>query len=149
MIGEKNENIVKAVLDLYQLSNQQSPYSPILIQHVATQGTFSYRSSFLKRAMKFWRNLQVDLRYANYCLVLLQVPKTFVTVQIFWGRLMVCPFTGPKMFCTGSNFLNQPKNLTAFSASSKTFLPAQKTILLNVNHLFVWHKMFVTATICK
>ena len=47
------------------------------------------------------------------------------------------------------NFLNQPKNLTAFNASSKTFVPAQKPILLNANHLFVWHKMFVTATICK
>ena len=64
-------------------------------------------------------------------------------------RIMPCPFTGPKMFCAGPNFLSQPKNLTAFSASSKTFVPAQKPILLNANHLFVWHKMFVTATICK
>ena len=62
---------------------------------------------------------------------------------------MPCPFTGPKMFCDGPNFLSQPKNLTAFSASSKPFVPAQKPILLNANHLFVWHKMFVTATICK
>ena len=64
-------------------------------------------------------------------------------------KLMPCPFTGLKMFCVGSNFLSQPKNLTAFSAFSKIFVPAQKTILLNGNHLFVWHKMFVTATICK
>ena len=28
--------------------------------------------------------------------------------------LMPCPFTGPKMFCAGPNFLSQPKNLTAF-----------------------------------
>ena len=57
-------------------------------------------------------------------------------------RVMPCPFTGPKMFCA--------KNLAAFSASSKTFVSAQKTILVNANHLFVWHKMFVTATtICK
>ena len=34
-------------------------------------------------------------------------------------------------------------------ASSKTFVLAQKPILMNANHLFVWHKMFVTATICK
>ena len=39
---------------------------------------------------------------------------------------MPCPFTGPKMFCAGPNFLSQPKHLTAFSASSKTFVPAQK-----------------------
>ena len=59
---------------------------------------------------------------------------------------MPYPFTGPKMFAAGPNFLSQPKNLTAFSAS---FVPAQKKNLLNANHLFVWHKMFVTATICK
>ena len=62
------------------------------------------------------------------------------------GTLMPCPFTGPKMFCAGPSFLSEPKNLTAFSASSNTFVPAQKTILLNANHLFVRHKMFVTAT---
>jgi len=64
-------------------------------------------------------------------------------------RLMPCPFSSPKMFCADPNFLSQPKNMTAFSASSKTFVPAQKPILLNANRLFVWHKMFVTATICK
>jgi hypothetical protein len=62
---------------------------------------------------------------------------------------MPYPFTGRKMFCAGPNFMSQPKNLTVFSASSKTFLPKQKPILLNANHLFVWHKMFVTGTICK
>ena len=63
--------------------------------------------------------------------------------------LMPFPFTGLKMFCAGPKFLSQPKNLTTFSASSKTFVPAQKPILLNANYLFVWHKMFVPATICK
>ena len=62
---------------------------------------------------------------------------------------MPCPFTGPKMFCAGPNFLSQPKNLTAFSASSKTFVPAQKLILRNANHLFAWHKIFVTGTKCQ
>ena len=63
--------------------------------------------------------------------------------------LMPCASTGPKMFCAGPNFLSQPKTLTAFSASSKTFVPAQKPILLNTNYLFVWHEMIVTGTICK
>ena len=45
------------------------------------------------------------------------------------------------MFSAGPNIL------TAFSASSKTFVLAQKPILLNAKHLFVWHKMFVTTTI--
>jgi hypothetical protein len=40
------------------------------------------------------------------------------------------------VFCAGPNFLSQPKNLTAFSAASKTFVPAQKPILLNANNLF-------------
>ena len=55
---------------------------------------------------------------------------------------MPCPYTGRKMFCAG-------RNLTAFSAYSKTFVTAQKPILLNANPLFVWHNIFVTATICK
>ena len=62
---------------------------------------------------------------------------------------MPCPFIGPNMFYAVPNFLSQLKNLTAFTASSKTFVPAQKPILLNANHLFVWHIMFVTATKCK
>ena len=53
------------------------------------------------------------------------------------------------MFCAGRNFLSQPKDLTAFSFFSKTFVMGQKPILLNANHLFVLHKMFVTGTICK
>ena len=39
---------------------------------------------------------------------------------------MPCPFTGPKMFCPGLNVLSQAKHLNAFSASSKTFVLAQK-----------------------
>jgi hypothetical protein len=70
-------------------------------------------------------------------------------IVICSDTLMPCPFTGPKMFCASPNFLSQPKNLVAFSASSKTFAPAQKPIFLNANHLFVWHKMFVTNTIRK
>ena len=62
---------------------------------------------------------------------------------------MSYPFTGPKMFCAGPNFLSQPKTSTAFSAPSKPFVLEQKPILLNTNHLFVWHKMFVTGTISK
>ena len=56
--------------------------------------------------------------------------------------LMPCPFTGPKMFCPVPNFLSQPKNLTAFSSSSKTFVPAQKAILLNANHHTGWCPFF-------
>ena len=58
---------------------------------------------------------------------------------------MLCPFTGPKTFCTGPNFLSQPKNLSAFRAFSKTFVPTQKPILLNANHRLVWHKKFEPA----
>ena len=48
-------------------------------------------------------------------------------------RFLPCPFTGPKMLCAGPNFLSQPKNLNVL-------VPAQKTILLNANHLF---KLFI------
>ena len=84
----------------------------------------------------------------------MQIECKWKYIFLYWKillciKIMPCPFTGPKMFCACPNFLSQPKDLTAFSASSKTFVLAQKTILLNANHLFVWHKMFVTATICK
>ena len=52
-------------------------------------------------------------------------------------KLLPCPVTGSKMFCAGPNFLSQPQNLTGFGASSITFVPAQKSILLNANHIFV------------
>ena len=45
-----------------------------------------------------------------------------------------------------SKFFIQSENLTAFSASSNTFVPAQKNILLNPNHTFVRRKIYVTAT---
>jgi hypothetical protein len=66
-----------------------------------------------------------------------------------YGRFMPCPFTGPKMFCAGQNVLSHSKNLIAFSAFSKTFVPAKKSILLYANHLLFWYKKFVTGTICK
>ena len=49
-------------------------------------------------------------------------------IKALFKNVMPCPFTGRKMFCAGPNFLSQPKNLTAF-------VPAQKSILLNANHL--------------
>ena len=59
-----------------------------------------------------------------------------------------CSFTGSKIFCASPIFLSHPKNLTAFSASSKSFVPAQKVNLLNENNFLVWHKIFVTDKIC-
>ena len=61
---------------------------------------------------------------------------------------MPCSFTGPKIFYADPNFLSQPKNLTAFSASSKTFVPAQKTNFTECKSSFClaqnvcdWHNM--------
>ena len=48
----------------------------------------------------------------------LNISTSTYAIQIY-KALMPCPFTGPKMFCARPNFLSQPKNLTAFSASSK------------------------------
>ena len=64
----------------------------------------------------------------HLCLVLLQVPKCFVPVQIFWAS---------------------PKTWLHLVPPQKLLCWHKKTILLNAKHLFVWHKMFVTATICK
>ena len=68
-------------------------------------------------------------------------PSTFIPASSAQRDELPGLFTGPKWFCARPNVLSQPKNLTAFSALSKTFVLAQKPSLLNV-----WHKMFVTAT---
>ena len=47
-----------------------------------------------------------------------------------FGYLLPCPFTGPKIICAGPNVLSQPKNLTAFSASHKDFVPDTKMICI-------------------
>ena len=39
---------------------------------------------------------------------------------------MPCPFTGPKMFCAGPNFLCQTKNLFTYCGSHKHFVPDKK-----------------------
>jgi hypothetical protein len=51
-------------------------------------------------------------------------------VQIY---LMPCPFTGPKMFCAGPNFLSQPNNLFTYCASHKHFVPDKKMICIQQN----------------
>ena len=49
---------------------------------------------------------------------------------LIWGEKvgcqMPCPFTGPKMFCASPNILSQPRNLTAFSDSTKNFFAGTK-----------------------
>ena len=57
-----------------------------------------------------------------------------------------CPFTGLKMFCACPNVLRHSKNLIAYSASSKTFVPAQKTVLLQVTKSFVPVQIFLCQT---
>ena len=50
---------------------------------------------------------------------------------VYFNVFMPCPILRSifhKMFYAGPNILSQPKKLTAFSASSKTFVLAQKTI---------------------
>ena len=49
-----------------------------------------------------------------------------------WGtrRLMPCPFTGPKMFWAGPNFLCQTKNLFTYCGSHKHFVPDKKMICI-------------------
>ena len=44
--------------------------------------------------------------------------------------LMPCPFTGPKMFWAGPNFLCQTKNLFTYCGSHKHFVPDKKMICI-------------------
>ena len=108
------------------------------------------RVRFLNHFSPLWYNLKIQCPFGFFIISFGKNTLYFIKIDDFELLfVMPCPFTGPKMFCAGPNFLSQPKNLTAFSASSKTFVSAQKPILLNANHLFAWHKMFLTDTICK
>ena len=46
------------------------------------------------------------------------------------SELMPCPFTGPKMFWAGHNFLCQTKNLFTYCGSHKHFVPDKKMICI-------------------
>ena len=93
------------------------------------------------------------IHIVGYCFFVTHSPQK--TCSCFYEFLMPCPFAGPKIFCASPNFLSQPKNLTAISASSKTFVPAQKNnftefklsffLAQHVNRFFVWHKKFGPA----
>ena len=44
--------------------------------------------------------------------------------------LLPCPFSGPKMFWVGPNFLCQTKNLFTYCGSHKHFVPDKKMICI-------------------
>ena len=48
---------------------------------------------------------------------------------------MPCPFTGPKMFCAGPNFLSQPKNLFTFCARQKDDLHSAKLFFVPAQNI--------------
>ena len=90
----------------------------------------------------FWAGPNFLCHTKNWFMYICILPvPNFLCQTKRWFSCMSCPFTGPKMFCAGPNFLSQSKNLIAFSASLETFVPAQKTILLNANHQLFWHNM--------
>ena len=80
------------------------------------QGGFFFSKMLSERALLFGR--------PEYLPFALLARKTLLTHKNL--KFFLMPFTSPKMFCAGPNFLSQHKNLTAFSSSSKTFVPAQK-----------------------
>ena len=84
---------------------------------------------------------------SDLCLVLLQVQNVLCWSKFFMlDQKFIYILWRSETFCASPNILSQSKNLIEFSASSKTFVPPQKPILLYSN-LLVWHKMFVTGTI--
>ena len=70
-------------------------------------------------------------------------------IKKFWSfkstficRLMPCPFTGPKMFCSGPNILTQPWNLTVHS------LPPKKLLCQHKKQFYWIQIIFLTGTKC-
>ena len=69
--------------------------------------------------------------------------------QSLQGQFYALSFYRSQNVLWRSKFFEPAQKFDAFSASSKTFVLAQKPTLLNANHLFVLWKMFVTATTCE
>ena len=62
---------------------------------------------------------------------------------------MPCPFTSPKMFWAGQNFLRQTKNLFTYCGSHKRFVPNKKIICIQDNCSLSSQKSFWKGTKCK
>ena len=73
-------------------------------------------------------NIYLHKTCRKLCLVLVQVAKKFVPVQIFWVS---------------------PKIWLCLAPLQKLLCRHKKQFLLNANHLFVWHKIFLTGTLHK
>ena len=59
-----------------------------------------------------------------------QVPNSEVLDGQVIINLMPYPFTGPKMFLAGPNFLCQTKKLFTYCGSHKHFVPDKKLICI-------------------
>ena len=72
------------------------------------------------------------------CYYGVQLFQSLINVPLrkdFKTGLMPCPFTGPKMFCAGPNFLSQPKKFDCIYCLFKNFCAGTKNNF--------------TGTICK
>ena len=59
------------------------------------------------------------------------------------------PFTGPKMFWAGPNFLCQTKNLFTHCGRHKHFVPDKKMICIHYNWFLCQHRSFWRGTKCS
>ena len=66
-------------------------------------------------------------RYCGKCSSLISL---HLRHSIYIRTVMPCPFTGPKIFCAGPNFLCQTKNLFTYCGSHKHFVPHKKLICI-------------------
>ena len=72
---------------------------------------------------KYQRILCITSLLGKYLLLKLEIPQLLPLPNVC---LMPCPFTGPKMFCAGPNFLSQSNNLFTYCASHKYFVVETK-----------------------
>ena len=90
------------------------------------------KKNYIKNRLNCSKTDMFDIKFFDYLKILKFFEIKFVGTlkSQTVARLMPCPFTGPKMFWAGPNFLRQTKNLFTYCSSHNHFVPDKKMICI-------------------
>ena len=92
----------------------------------------------MKRVPRFMQKCYINSKFDKKVKCLKLVQLTYA-LSFYRFQNVLCRF----------KFFEPAQKFDCIQCLLKTFVLAQKAILLNANHIFGWHKMYATDTICK